>query len=328
MTLSANYGMLERKSGLESHRKLHIAEERKERMNPMAKVAWIGTGYMGVPMARNLLKAGYPVQVYNRTPEKARPLEADGAVLALSPREAVQGAEAVFVMLTQGSAVEAVLEGAAGLLAGLEPQAVVVNMSTIAPEEAQRFAERIAAAGGIYVDAPVSGSVGPAQNGQLVILAGGAAEALEQVQPFFDVLGKKTIHFGGVGAGSSAKLSINLLLGVMAQGISEALLIGEQAGLQREQLIEMIGESAVNTPMLSAKKDMWMKEEFPAAFMVSLLAKDLGLLTAEAKREGVELPLAEAAERTYAEAVRNGRGELDMAAVWLELKERSAGSGK
>ncbi|WP_172252580.1 NAD(P)-dependent oxidoreductase [Saccharibacillus deserti] len=289
----------------------------------MNKLAWIGTGYMGLPMARNLLQAGYPVRVYNRTEDKARPLTENGAVLASSPREAAQGSEVVFVMLTKGSAVQAVFEGEEGLLAGIEAGSVVVNMSTIAPEEAQGFARQVEQSGGHYVDAPVSGSVGPAEKGQLVILAGGRAEAVTRCQPFFDILGKKTIRFGEVGAGSSAKLSINLLLGVMAQGISESLLIGERAGLDRAQLIEMIGESAVNTPMLAGKKDMWMNEEFPAAFMVSLLSKDLGLLTAEAKRQGLELPLAEAADRTYADAVRSGRGELDMAAVWLELKERN-----
>lgn len=294
----------------------------------MTQLAWIGTGYMGVPMARNLLKAGHPVNVYNRTREKALPLQEEGATIVSSPREALRGAETIFVMLTQGSAVEAVLESEEGLLAGLEPGTTVINMSTISPEEAREFARRIESAGGVYVDAPVSGSVGPAQNGQLVILAGGTEEAVAKAQPFFDILGKKTLHFGGVGAGSSAKLSINLLLGVMAQGISEALLIGEQAGLRREQLIEMIGESAVNTPMLAAKKEMWISEKFPAAFMVSLLSKDLGLLTAEAKREGLDLPLAEAVDRTYADAVQNGKGELDMAAVWLELKERGADNGK
>ncbi|NGZ75664.1 NAD(P)-dependent oxidoreductase [Saccharibacillus alkalitolerans] len=289
----------------------------------MKKLAWIGTGYMGLPMARNLLAAGYSVRVYNRTAEKARPLEEKGAELAASPKEAAQDAEAVFVMLTKGSAVENVLEGEGGLLAGLPEGTFVINMSTISPGEAREFARRVGEAGGVYVDAPVSGSVAPAENGQLVILAGGPEEAVNRCMPFFDVLGKKTIVFGEVGAGSSAKLSINLLLGVVAQGISEALLIGEAAGLQREQLIEMIGESAVSTPMLSAKKNMWMNEEFPAAFMVGLLSKDLGLLTAEAQHEGIELPLAEAADRTYADAVRSGKGELDMAAVWLELKERA-----
>lgn len=288
----------------------------------MTKLAWIGTGYMGLPMARNLLKAGYEVSVYNRTPEKAEPLASDGGKLVSSPKEAADGSEAVFIMLTKGAAVEAVLEGEDGLLAGLAPNALVVNMSTIAPGEARLFAQRIESAGGVYVDAPVSGSVAPAVNGQLVILAGGTEAAVEQCRPFFEALGKKTIRFGEVGTGSSAKLSINLLLGVMAQGISEALLAGEHAGLQREQLIEMIGESAVNTPMLAAKKDMWMNEEFPAAFMVSLLSKDLGLLTTEAKREGLDLPLTEAVDRTYADAVQSGKSDLDMAAVWLELKER------
>lgn len=294
----------------------------------MTKLAWIGTGYMGLPMARNLLKAGYEVSVYNRTSEKAAPLESDGGKLVSSPQAAADGAEAVFIMLTKGSAVEAVLEGEDGLLAGLTPNTVVVNMSTIAPGEARQFAQQIESAGGIYVDAPVSGSVAPAVNGQLVILAGGTEAAVEQCRPFFEVLGKKTIVFGEVGTGSSAKLSINLLLGVMAQGISEALLAGEYAGLQREQLIEMIGESAVNTPMLAAKKEMWMNEEFPAAFMVSLLSKDLGLLTAEAKREGLDLPLTEAVDRTYADAVQSGKGDLDMAAVWLELKERLPSDNK
>lgn len=289
----------------------------------MTILAWIGTGYMGVPMARNLLRAGYAVHVYNRTEEKARPLTEDGAALAASPREAAQQAEIVFVMLTKGSAVQDMFEGENGLLAGVGPDTVVVNMSTIAPEEATAFAGQVEQAGGRYVDAPVSGSVGPAENGQLVILAGGAQGDVARCQPLFDSLGKKTIRFGEVGAGSSAKLSINLLLGVMAQGISESLLIGESAGLDRAQLIEMIGESAVNTPMLAGKKDMWMNEQFPAAFMVSLLSKDLGLLTAEAKRRNVELPLAQAVDRTYADAVRSGKGELDMAAVWLELKERS-----
>ncbi|MDO3410858.1 NAD(P)-dependent oxidoreductase [Saccharibacillus sp. CPCC 101409] len=288
----------------------------------MEQLAWIGTGYMGLPMARNLLKAGYPLRAFNRTAAKAEPLADHGVELAQSPRAACEGAKAVFVMLTKGSAVEDVLNGADGVLAGLGAGALVVNMSTIAPDEAREFARLTEEAGGVYVDAPVSGSVGPAENGQLVILAGGDEQAVDACKPYFEILGKKTIRFGEAGAGSSAKLSINLLLGVMAQGISEALLIGEHAGLDRAQLIEMIGESAVNTPMLAGKKDMWMNEEFPAAFMVSLLSKDLGLLAAEARREQIDLPLAEAVNRTYASAVQSGLDEQDMAAIWTELKRR------
>ncbi len=289
----------------------------------MKKLAWIGTGHMGLPMARNLLKADYSVQVYNRTADKAAPLQQDGAVLASTPGEAVSDADTVFIMLTKGEAVKAVLEGEQGILKHIREGASIINMSTISPDEARDFAAMADEVGAVYVDAPVSGTVAPAEQGQLVILAGGSAEAVKQSQPYFDVLGKHTIHFGEVGAGSSAKLSINLMLGVTMQGIAEALVIGEHAGLQREQLLEMIGQSAVATPMLNAKQNMLLQEQFPSAFMVSLLAKDLGLLMDEARKNDIDLPLSTAASRTFADAVEHGKGEMDMAAIWLELQERN-----
>ncbi|MCL9660912.1 NAD(P)-dependent oxidoreductase [Paenibacillus hunanensis] len=289
----------------------------------MNKLAWIGTGHMGLPMARNLLKAGYSVHVYNRTAEKVAPLQQEGATLAATASEAVADTDTVFIMLTKGDAVKAVLEGEHGILKQIREGACIINMSTISPDEARTFAAMAAEVGAIYVDAPVSGTVAPAEQGQLVILAGGSADAVERCQPYFDILGKHTIHFGEVGAGSSAKLSINLMLGVTMQGIAEALVIGEHAGLQREQLLEMIGQSAVATPMLNAKQKMLLQEEFPSAFMISLLSKDLGLLMDEARRDGIDLPLAAAADRTFADAKEHGKGEMDMAAIWLELQERN-----
>lgn len=289
----------------------------------MSNLAWIGTGHMGLPMAQNLQKAGYSVHVYNRTADKAAPLEQAGATLHSSPGAAAAEADVIFIMLTKGDTVQQVLEGDDGILNHVRKGSYIVNMSTISPGEAREFAQSVQQKGAIYLDAPVSGSVAPAQQGQLVILAGGAAEAVQQCQPYFDVLGKHTIHFGDVGAGSSAKLAINLMLGITMQGIAEALVIGEHAGLQREQLIEMIGQSAVATPMLNAKKDSLLKEEFPSAFMISLLSKDLGLLMDEARRDGVDLPLAAAADRTFADAKEHGKGEMDMAAILLELQERS-----
>ncbi|WP_322923436.1 NAD(P)-dependent oxidoreductase [Paenibacillus campi] len=289
----------------------------------MNKLAWIGTGHMGLPMARNLLKAGYSVQVYNRTEAKAEALTQDGATLCPSPGAAVAAADTVFIMLTKGDSVQAVLEGKAGILQHIRAGACIINMSTISPDEARAFASMAAEAGATYVDAPVSGTVAPAEQGQLVILAGGQTDVVQRCQPYFDVLGKHTIHFGEVGAGSSAKLAINLMLGVTMQGIAEALVIGEHAGLKRAQLLEMIGQSAVATPLLNAKQSMLLQEQFPAAFMVSLLSKDLGLLVDEARKNDVELPLAAAASRTFAEAVEHGKGELDMAAIWLELQERN-----
>ncbi|TKJ89802.1 NAD(P)-dependent oxidoreductase [Paenibacillus sp. CFBP13512] len=288
----------------------------------MKNIAWIGTGHMGLPMAHNLLKEGYNVQVYNRTIERAQPLAEAGATLYASPVEAIAQAEAVFIMLTKKEAIDDVLSGEQGILSQLRAGTYVINMSTISPEEAKEFAEQISAQGAIYVDAPVSGSVAPAEQGTLVILAGGQTAEIEACQPFFDILGKKTIHFGEVGNGSAAKLSINLLLGISTQAIAESLLIAERSGLQREQVLEMFGESAVATPLLAGKKEMFIHNEFPAAFMLSLISKDLGLLTTEAKRLNLQLPLAEAADRTYREANNNGKGELDLAAIWLELQER------
>lgn len=288
----------------------------------MKNIAWIGTGHMGLPMAHNLLKEGYTLHVYNRTSERAKPLEHAGATLYANPAEATAQAEVVFVMLTKKDAIDDVLSGEQGILSQLRAGMYVINMSTISPEEAKAFAKQITDKGAIYVDAPVSGSVAPAEQGNLVILAGGQAEDIQACQPFFDILGKKTIHFGEIGHGSSAKLSINLLLGISTQAIAESLLIAERSGLQREQVLEMFGESAVATPLLAGKKDMFINNEFPAAFMLSLISKDLGLLTNEAKRLHVQLPLAEAADQTYREANENGKGELDLAAIWLELQER------
>ncbi len=289
----------------------------------MNKIAWIGTGHMGLPMARNVIKAGYPVHVYNRTADKAAPLEQDGAVLSTTPGDAVAEADTIFIMLTKGDSVQAVLEGDQGILKNIRAGACIVNMSTISPDEARTFADAVAQVGAVYVDAPVSGTVAPAEQGQLVILAGGDADTVARCQPYFDILGKHTIHFGDVGAGSSAKLSINLMLGVTMQGIAEALVVGEHAGLKREQLLEMIGQSAVATPMLNAKQNMLLHEQFPSAFMISLLSKDLGLLMDQARKSEIDLPLSEAASRTFAEAAHNGKGEMDMAAIWLELQERN-----
>ncbi|NGM83687.1 NAD(P)-dependent oxidoreductase [Paenibacillus sp. 7124] len=287
----------------------------------MTKIAWIGTGHMGLPMARNLIKAGIGLHVYNRTAERAQPLGKDGAVIRRTLAEAAEGADFIFLMLTKGDAVKDVLAGEEGILAHLKPNAYIVNMSTIGPEEAKEFARLTGEARGIYVDAPVSGSVGPAVQAQLVILAGGDRDALEACRPYLDKLGKAVIHFGDVGAGSYAKLAINLLLGVTAQGVGEALLFAEKSGLDRELVLRMISESAVSTKLFEGKKEMYVKDEYPSAFMISLVAKDLGLLTDEARRAGLNLPLAEAAGKTYADATQNGKGDLDMAAVWLQLKE-------
>lgn len=289
----------------------------------MQTVGWIGIGQMGEPMANNLLKAGYGVNVYNRTAEKAASLVEVGATLLSSPKEVVEQSDVTFLMLSNAAAVEAVLTQEDGVLEAIQAGKTIVDMSTISPEDSRDFAVLVAEKGGVYLDAPVSGSTGAAIGAQLVILAGGEEETVRECQPFFDVLGKKTIHFGAQSKGSSAKLAINLLLSVVGQGVAESLVLAEKAGIEKEMMLELISQSAMSTPLFQGKKDMYRTEEFPSAFMLGLMAKDLGLISAEAERLGVDLPLAEVANETYQAARDHGKAKLDMAAVYLELKEQN-----
>ncbi|MBH8597277.1 NAD(P)-dependent oxidoreductase [Thermoactinomyces sp. CICC 10523] len=289
----------------------------------MHTLGWIGLGHMGAPMAMNLLQAGCKVNVYNRSREKTTPLTESGATRLNSPKEIVEQSDIIFMMLSDSNAVRAVLTQENGVLAAMRPGKVVVDMSTISPEDTMSFASMVSKRGGVYLDAPVSGSVGVAKAGQLVIIAGGDQQAIEICQPYFNILGKKTIYFGSSGKGSSAKLAINLLLGVIGQGIGETLVFAEKSGLDKEKVLDMISQSALNTALFQGKKDMYRNEEFPSAFMVELMSKDLGLIKAEADRMNITLPLAEATNITYRSAKENGKAKLDMAAVYLELKEKN-----
>ena len=224
-------------------------------------------------------------------------------------------------MLTSGASITDVLTQQDGILAAIKPGKVVIDMSTIAPGESHKNAQIIAGKGGIYFDAPVSGSVGAAETAQLVILAGAAQQAADDYQSYFDALGKKTIYFGGIGSGSSAKLVINLLLAITAQGAAEALVFGEKFGLGLEDVLEMITHSAVNTPLFQMKKDMFRSGQFPAAFMLELMSKDLRLIKAEADRMMLKLPLETVTHDTFQQAEKNGMGKLDVAAVYLEVHE-------
>lgn len=287
----------------------------------MHTLGWIGLGLMGRPMAANLVKKGNQVNVYNRSLEKTASLVELGAYRMNSPRDLTENSDIIFMMLSDASAVKEVLTQSNGVLESVRPGKVIVDMSTIAPADSVSFSKLVADKGGIYLDAPVSGSVGAAQSGQLVVLVGGENEAIETCQPYFDVLGKGTIHFGTSGKGSSAKLAVNLLLGIMGQGFGEVMLFADKMGLSRDKIIESISMSAMSNLLFQWKKDMYSKEKFPAAFMLELMCKDLGLIRAEADRLETILPLADTVNRTYLSAKANGKGKLDMAAVYLELKD-------
>lgn len=266
---------------------------------------------MGIPMASNLLAAGYDVRVWNRTPEKAEPLLRLGAAFAESMGDLVAESDVIFTMVSDDEAVKAIYTGPRGLLTAAVRGKLAVDMSTVSPETSRYLAEKSREAGLRFLDAPVSGSVGPAKAGQLVIMVGGAAEDFEQAKPLLDKLGKIALHLGENSAGTSAKLAINLLLGITVQGVAETLLFARGMGIPPEQMLTIISESAVGTPLIRGKAASILADDYPAAFALKHMAKDLRL----AREAGVSTPLAESAAASYRAALENGLGELDLMAI-------------
>lgn len=279
------------------------------------KIGWIGLGHMGAPMAANLAKAGVPLTVYNRTP---RDLPGIKVPVAASAAEAARGADIVVTMVSDDAAEEAVLFGPGGVAEALAPGQVVVNMGTVSPKLAVSVAERLAKRGVAALDAPVSGSVKPATDATLVILVGGTAEALETARPMFELLGKRTVHFGGPGQGARAKLAINLMLGVVMQGLAEAVTFGEASGLDTAALLDAIGESALASPLVAIKLAAIREGNFAAAFPLKHMAKDLRLASDAAA--GATIPAAEVVRGSYELAVNDGLGDKDVIAILESLR--------
>lgn len=288
----------------------------------MKTIGWIGLGQMGSIMALNVTKAGYAVNVFNRTPQKATPLADLGARVMTSSKDVVANSDVTVLMLTNAEAIRAALHGEDGVLAGVSPGHTIIDMSTIAPQESEEFAKLVESKGGKYLDAPVSGSIGAAAVAGLIILAGATEQELVEFIPVFATLGKKVIPFGSIGKGSAAKLVINLLLAIFSQAIGETMLFAEKLGLDQASVIDLISNSGMNTPLFQTKKDMFRSQEFPSQFMLELMAKDLGLISNAIDAVGLQLPLAQIVDSTFAGARDNGKGKLDLAAIYLELKER------
>lgn len=275
------------------------------------RIGWIGLGNMGIPMASNLLAAGHELHVWNRTPDKAAPLLARGAKWSPTLSQLVEEADIVFTMVSDDDAVKAVYTGPDGLLSAAVRGKLAIDMSTVSPDTSRSLAEQCKQAGLRFLDSPVSGSVGPAKEGTLVIMVGGEASDFEEAKPLLDKLGKVAFHLGPNGAGTSAKLAINLLLGITVQGVSETLLFARSLGIDQEQMLNIISESAVGTPLIRGKAASILADDYPAAFALKHMAKDLRL----AREAGVSTPLAEAADASYRHALEDGLGELDLMAI-------------
>ncbi|GAA7648380.1 NAD(P)-dependent oxidoreductase [Helicobacter pylori] len=281
------------------------------------KIGWIGLGAMGTPMATRLRDAGLEVSVYNRTESKATPLKEKGVAVYTSPIDLAAKVDLVFTMLSDKTAIDAVLSPE---FWEQMSKKIVVNMSTIAPLESLSLEKIAQNHQATYLEAPVSGSVGAAKAGALLILAAGDEEVVTQLKPVLVHLGSQTFYLGKIGQGTGAKLSINSLLAQMGVAYSEALLLAKRLGVDAESFLQIIGQSGMNSPLFQAKKGMWLQDNYPATFSLKLMLKDIRLAKNEAG-EAMKLPFLFQAEELYSQAAKSGLGGLDMAAVYHYLEK-------
>ena len=291
-------------------------------MTSNTTVGWIGFGNMGSRMAKRLLDHGISVVGYNR--DRTKLPACPGSMSAASPAEVAGKTRLLFIMVTDGTASSALINGKDGILKEVAPGSIVVNLSTIAPEEAREEARTLGERRVDYLDVPVSGSVVPAEKGELLLLAGGDPEKLATIPPFLDIMGRKTLFFGPAGSGMKAKLVINALLASHMEALAQVLLAGEELGLDRGMVLDMILDSPLATPFYRIKKTNLENRSYAKAFSLSLMTKDLGLLARELLSSGSPSPLAWGLYNDYREAQKMGLGEQDISSVYEYLRKRSS----
>lgn len=289
----------------------------------MESIGFIGLGKMGSTMAGNLLKAGFQLQVYNRTPEKAAALVAQGARLARQPGDTAQSGGIVVTMLANDRALEDVVGEDRGFLGRLGPEGIHLSMSTVSPRLARRLAEQHRRYGVEYVAAPVFGRPEAAAARKLWICLSGSATAKQRVRPILDSIGQGTFDFGEEPAAAHVvKLTGNFLLASAIEALAEALVLGEKNGIDRNSLADMLGSTLFACPAYQTYGRAIAQQRFrPAGFTVELGLKDIDLVLQTGADSRTPLPLAGLLHDRFLAAVAKGRGELDWSSVWLESVE-------
>jgi 3-hydroxyisobutyrate dehydrogenase-like beta-hydroxyacid dehydrogenase len=283
-------------------------------------VGLVGLGNMGTAFGERLLEAGYSLVVYNRTAAKTEPLAAGGATVADTLGELAAGVGVVITSLADDEALEAV---AAGVVAAARPGTVLVDMSTVSPAVSARVASLADAASVAYLRAPVSGNPSVVRAGNLSFIVSGPHETLERVEPILLAIGPTTHHVGDAEQARIVKLAINLMIGGLAQLMSEALVLGEAAGVSRAALLQVMGSSAAGAPFVKYKTEPLLRDDFSATFTTSLMEKDIDLVLDAADENGVELPMARELKELVRAAVEAGYGDDDFMALFLALRKAS-----
>jgi 3-hydroxyisobutyrate dehydrogenase-like beta-hydroxyacid dehydrogenase len=287
-------------------------------------LGFVGLGTMGGRLAKRLLEAGHSVVGYNRTPERARWLVASGLRLASSPRAVAETTDVVFSMVTDTRALQAVAGGDDGIVAGLRPGAVYVEMSTVSPAATRALGAEVTARGAQMLDAPVSGSVATLEAGQLALMVGGEPAVLERVRPYLLALGPTITHVGPLGLATTMKIATNLGLAVQAVAFAEAVLLAEKAGIARERAVEALLRSVIASPMLKYRGPFVLDMPKEAWFDVGMMQKDLGLALELGRAVEVPLPSTALSHELLTAARGLGLGHHDFAVVF-DVLARLAG---
>ena len=287
------------------------------------KVAFIGMGTMGGPMAQNILKASHEVTVHNRTREREEPLEQAGAQRAASPQEAAVGAEIIVICVSDTPDVEGIILGESGVIHGAQPGTIVVDMSTISPIATRRIADALKEKRIKMLDAPVSGGSEGAQNGTLTIMVGGEAADLEKVMPVLEAMGKTITHVGPTGAGQITKAINQIIISGTYLTVAEGLTLGLKAGLDMPKIVKALSGGAASSWVLSNRANNVINNDYPLGFRVKLHYKDLRIALDTARELGVNLPCTAFVEQIETGLIARGYGDEDISAIARSIREAS-----
>ncbi|MES2040435.1 MAG: 3-hydroxyisobutyrate dehydrogenase [Pseudomonadota bacterium] len=298
-------------------------------MSNQSKIAFIGLGNMGAPMALNLLKAGYPLTVFDLSPTALKTLADADALAAGNARQAIEGADIVISMLPASRHVESLYLGDDGILVHIANGALIIDCSTIAPQSAKKVAQAAAARGLAMVDAPVSGGTAGAAAGTLTFIVGGSTVDLERARPVLNAMGKNIFHAGEHGAGQTAKICNNMLLGILMAGTAEALALGVANGLDPKVLSDIMSKSSgrnwaleLYNPYPGVTENAPASRGYTGGFGVDLMLKDLGLATEAALGTNSSIPLGEAVRNLYGIHSKAGAGGKDFSSILELLKNK------
>jgi 2-hydroxy-3-oxopropionate reductase len=290
----------------------------------MERIGFAGTGLMGQPMSLCLMKGGYPLTVWNRNPEKAKPLLAAGASWAASPQALAAAADIVILMVTDSQASAEVASGPNGVLAGARPGSVLIDMSSIAPEVSRSTAALAKAKGVAMLDAPVTGNPKVAADGKLGIMVGGPQEVFDRCLPVFAKMGVKIVYVGGNGTGTTLKLINNLIMGVAIEAVAEAFVLAVKAGIDPQKVIDITSVGGARTGAMETRGPRMAKREFSPHFSTNNMYKDLSTALKLAEEVGASLPATSITREILRAAKTQGNGEMDSCIVMTVLEQMAA----